>query len=120
MIERTQDQARVQKFRDTSGDPIEDSYYLLEVVDGEDLGVWYFHPCEDGMMIHVGMSEKCRGSKAADSGRRAMKWIHGEMGAKTIYVGVNPRRHDIRSLVCSVGFEFLTCYGGDRIYRKEL
>ena len=52
-----------------------DMFYLMENDDGKDVGVWVFHPCEDGLMVHVAMDNSHRGAYAAASVRDAFAWI---------------------------------------------
>ena len=65
MIEHSRDFRRVKKLWKNRlfpwlSAPIDignDSYYLIEVQAGRDVGVWYLHPYTDGLMIHVMMIE---------------------------------------------------------------
>lgn len=88
MIERTMDYRRANRF---IGWPLIISstcYYLMETNGKEDLGLWAFHPHEDGLMIHADMGPKCRGRKAIDSAKEAFKWIWRNTPFRTIYAGI--------------------------------
>ena len=94
----------------------QDTYYLIEVKDGEDKGVWLFHPYEDGFMIHANFSESCRGKAAADSARNAFKWIFDHTSTKIIYAGIHNSKRNVQMLACAVGFAFLRKIESYRIY----
>ena len=59
-------------------------FYLVEEQDGEDLGVIVFVPTKGGLMMHVEMSEKCRGKQALEAYREAFRWIFENTDCETI------------------------------------
>ena len=119
MIEHCRDFRRVKKVWDRPIDISRETFYLLEVQDGRDLGVWWFHPCEGGMMIHVAMSEACRGHEAAQSARAAIAWIFNNTDAAAIYASLAPDQRQVRTLAAHVGFEFICWYDGARVYQLQ-
>ena len=54
MIERSQDYRRIKRLSDWDDLIIsDDCFYLIEDNGEKDLGIWIFHPHEDGLMCHV-------------------------------------------------------------------
>lgn len=94
-------------------------YYLLEVKDGRDFGVWFFHPHENGLVVHVNLNEECRGRQAAESARNAFYWIFDNTAVKVIYAAIPEDRKKVHMLAVAVGFEFVFCIDGDRCYKLE-
>ena len=118
MIEHSRDFRRIKKLcaDDWKIDISQDIYYLIEVKDGEDLGVWMFHPFEDGLMIHANFSEKCRGKAAADSARNAFNWIFEHTGVNIIYAGIHNDKRHVQMLACAVGFAIFQRTDSYRLY----
>ena len=101
MIEHTTDLRRVKRLADvyypkSEGPwkliPSRKVFYLIEVVKGEDLGFWIFHPHpeQDALQLHAAMGPKCSGRAAIRSVQEAFEWIFDNTDYKTI-VGETPQ-----------------------------
>lgn len=115
MIERCTDFRRIRKFCDwdLSIDP--GCIYLAEVHDGVDLGVWFFHPLDDGLSMHAEFA--IGGRVAKRSAIEALDWIFANTSLNVVYAVIPPGRHDVRRLANSVGFTFYRKHeDGGRIY----
>lgn len=97
-IERTQDYRRVKRLLDTNpseGETYADLiishkvFYLIEVKNENDVGVWFFVPMDNGVYeMHGTMSSACRGKDAVDSGLDAIRWIYENTDADNIIAPV--------------------------------
>lgn len=94
-------------------------HYLAEVIGGIDVGAWFFHPHEDGLMVHADMGPQCRGKAAADSARNAFNWIFENTDAQTIYAHIPSDKKNVHMLAVVVGMDFVFCENGNRCYRIE-
>lgn len=88
MIEDCRDFRRVKKFLSREIDISRENFYLMEVQNGEDLGVWHLHPCLDGVCIHADLGDKCRGKDAVASARDVFEWIFQNTHNKIIYAAI--------------------------------
>lgn len=75
MIERCTDYRRVKKLTSADICASPEVFYLIETDGVDDLGVFYFHECEGGYMIHVEMTNNFRGKQAAESYKDAFEWM---------------------------------------------
>lgn len=107
MIEHSRNFRRIKKLWDLVISISIKDYYLIETEDGRDLGVWYFHPCEDGMMIHANMLVK--GKRAAKSARNAINWIFEHTSSKVIYADIPNNKRHAQMMASVVGFELFYC-----------
>ena len=85
MIERCFDYRRIKKFPEWKVQVSREIYYLMEIQDGKDLGVWTLHEGFDGMLIHASLGEGCRGRDAVNSARNAFHWIFDNTFCTKIY-----------------------------------
>lgn len=120
MIEHVKDFRRIKR---CSGFPVHISpqwYYLIEVKEGDDIGVFVFHPFEDGLSVHVDLGEKCRGKVATDAVRRAFEWIFANTDVNVIHAIVPNDRKDVCNMVYITGFRLDHCDSdGNKHYRLE-
>ena len=98
MIIRCTDYRRIKKFPDWRVLVSSEVYYLMEVKDGVDLGVWTLHPWlsdyDEGVLMHASMGESCRGKEAKDSGQNAFSWIFANTNHRCIYAAIpDDKRH---------------------------
>lgn len=118
-MEHSRDFRRIRKLYPHDMDISQDSYYLIERMNGEDQGVWFFHPYDDGMMIHANFKESFRGKLAADSARNAFKWIFEHTATNVIYANINNTKRHVQMLACAVGFSLCYKADTDRLYRLK-
>lgn len=117
MIERCLDYRRVKRLSDWNVVVSQDFYYLVERENGIDLGMWCVHPWRDGALGHVSMGKDCRGRKAVESGKNALKWLFENTEFDKIYA-VSPNEIRAAQLVAArVGME---CIGADEENRYYL
>lgn len=122
MIEPCRDYRRVKRLSDRFADDpwriivSNDCHYLMEVEDGEDLGVWGFHPCTGGMEIHAVMSEKCRGKRAAESARAAISWVFDNTDTDEVFACIPNEQRHVRTLAVDVGLCYKSEHTGHRLY----
>ena len=89
MIERTEDYRIVNRLAGKWRVVVSSEFfYLLETNGKEALGLWTLHKHRDGVMIHSDMGPKCRGRKAIDSFKSAVKWIFNNTDFRKIYAGI--------------------------------
>ncbi len=119
MIEHSREFRRIKKLWPWRIVTSIDSYFLIEVKEKEDLGVWFAHRCRKGLLFHASMGDKCRGKEAAKSGRDAIAWLFKNTETPVIYASIPPERRAARMLTRYVGFEFMMCYNDNRIYSIE-
>lgn len=120
MIEHSGDFRRVKRICDYPISISREVIYLIEVVDGQDLGVWLFHPYKDGLSVHVTLGAENRGKKAANSARDAFEWIFNHCQVNIIYAVIPPEKKNVRTLAQVVGFEFTgDDEHGNRVYTLE-
>ena len=76
MIERSRDYRRIKHMGAWDNLIIsDDCYYLIESDGEKDLGIWLFHPHEDGLMVHVNFLKEYRGRTATQSAKDAFRWV---------------------------------------------
>ncbi len=120
IIERCKDFRRIVRISDWLVNISPTCYYLMEVKNGKDLGVWGFHRYSDGLMVHVNMSADCRGKAAADSARNAFKWIFDNTDTKMIYALIPAVNRKTQVLAVFVGLSFIyNDKKGNRCYKLE-
>ena len=125
MIEYCRDYRRIRRVSDREIVIAPDVFYLMEVENGDDLGVWFLHYCAgegygpDGIMIHANMTEACRGRKALHSARAAIAWVFEHTETPVIYAAPRKDRRDVRALARAAGFRYLFDLHGCRIYNLE-
>lgn len=98
MIDRCYDYRRIKKFPDWRLCVSSKVYYLMEIKDGVDLGVWALHPKDEdditNLTIHANLGEGCRGRDAIESAKNAFKWIFNNTEFKHIIADIpNDKRH---------------------------
>lgn len=122
MIEHSRDFRRINKAAEGAF-PVHISpelTYLLEVHDSKDLGVWFFHPFEDGLNVHVNLSKHCRGPAAAASARNAFKWVFANTKINVIYAVIPVENQNARVLAYITGFRHIfSVDDGYKYYKLE-
>ncbi len=117
MIERCKDFRRIHKIFDG---PINiGGIYLVEVLDGKDLGAWGFYRIDDGFEVHVTLAPECRGHDAAQSARAAFGWIWKNTDAPVIYAAIPFDKKAVMMLANVVGFKFIFSDDERRCYKLE-
>lgn len=128
-IERTEDYRRVKRLVDAN--PIDqesewkltisrDVFYLIEVQDGEDVGVWCFDPTENGdYEMHAAMSKACRGKAAVTSGLDAIRWIYENTDANTIIAPVPEYLKYAQRIPIAAGLVYEGMKHGRKIYKMQ-
>ncbi len=94
-------------------------FYLMEIKNGEDLGVWVIHPWRDGLMIHVRMGENCRGRKAVDSAKSAFKWLFENTEFKIIYAAIPSKTRTAQFVASWSGMKYILTEDNHRLYRID-
>lgn len=134
MIERTQDYRRPRKIADQNpmspDDPWQliisrEVFYLMEVKDGRDLGVWAFEPHEDDdgdtieneFLMHTSMGPDCRGKAAIDSGLQAIKWMYANTSADVILAPVPVELKHAQRIPRQAGLTYMGDIEGVKYYR---
>ncbi len=85
MIERCFDYRRIKKFPEWKVQVSSEIFYLMEIQDGKDLGVWTLHKGFDGMLIHASLGDRCRGANVVKSAKAVFRWIFENTDCKAIY-----------------------------------
>lgn len=97
MIERCTDYRRIKKFLECPVCVSSEIYYLMEIKDGVDLGVWILHPTihdTTNLTGHANLGDGCRGRDALTSARDAFEWIFTNTDFKFIVAKIpNVKRH---------------------------
>ena len=123
MIQHSRDFRRIKRICDYPINADHNVYYLLETVNGKDMGCWLFNPFLDGYAIHATLSEECRGRAAVGSAREAIEWIFDHTSTATIYAAIPPEKRNVCALAVVVGFQFtgIETFEGNpyRVYRLE-
>lgn len=127
MIERTEDYRRVKRI--TEANPISadspwdliisrDFFYLIEVQDGKDVGVWCFEPdVTAGHFIHTAMTPECRGKAAVNSALNAFAWMYENTDADQIIAPISiPLRHS-QIIARSTGLDYIGNQDGNKLYK---
>lgn len=82
-------------------------FYLVEMENGDDIGVMVFHPCDqDGLLMHVELGYRCRGALALRSGRDALEWIFKNTGHEKIHGEVPGHLRQVCRMVREIGAKF--------------
>lgn len=119
MIERTKEYRRIKVLAPDWDLVVSDKvYYLAEMNGHEDIGVICFHPCEEtGLLMHVEMGWKCRGSRAGEAYNNAFKWMFENTDHETLlgripkdYVGARVMAHNIGGHFDGIDVDGLRCY----------
>lgn len=115
MIERSKDYRRIKRLR---GDLIVsgDFYYLIENDGEKDLGVWTFHPHQNGLMGHVNFLEGFRGRIATQSAKDAFQWIYDHTAFTIIYAVIPNEKKRVQMFACAIGFKFHSSDENNRGY----
>ncbi len=116
MIERSSDYRRIKRF--TEDYVISHEVLYLMERDETDLGVWTIHAWKDGAMMHANMGEGCRGKRARDSARDALRWVGENTDFTRVYVKTGVKA--AQAMAAAVGFEFLYPDGNERVYAIEV
>ena len=116
MIEHCRDFRRIKKIMDHDVNISSDCFYLIESINEEDLGFWFFHPYNDELMIHVELNLKCRGKRAIESAHNAFKWIFTNTLCNVIYAEIPIDKKKVRVFAHATGFEFEFCENDFRYY----
>ena len=103
MIERATDYRRVRKFRPGNVDLRDSAIYLIDVEDGEDIGVWYFGMDYHALSMHASMTTG--GARAAQSAREALAWIFGNTAFRVVTAAIPRDQRHVRAMACHIGFE---------------
>jgi hypothetical protein len=129
MIERTQDYRIVKRI--TNENPMEGTtewdltisdkvFYLLEVVDGNALGVWAFEPAPDGSYeMHAAMGKDCRGAKAVQSGLNAISWLYENTKCNDIVAPVPVHLKHAQRIPRCAGLVYRGIDEGRKIYTMD-
>ena len=129
MIERTQDYRRVKRL--AVENPMDEEtpwdfsisrkvFYLIEVKDGKDVGVWAFEPEEHGVYsMHTAMSPDCRGKAAVVSGLSAIKWLYDNTKADKIIAPVPKRLKHAQRIPISAGLVYDGMQEDRKIYKMD-
>jgi hypothetical protein len=64
---------------------------IVYLIDGED-GIWMIEDYEDSKQIHVDMAPGCRGKKALDKCKLAIKWAFDNLEIEVLY-GLIPKEN---------------------------
>ena len=117
MIERTLSYRRVKRL---TNDPLcasPEVFYLVETDGADDFGVFCFHTCEAGYMVHVEMKPEFRGKRAAQSYRAAFAWMFDNTDCQKIIGEIPIKLRAAQFMARFVGGEFdgidagaLRCY----------
>lgn len=89
-------------------------YYLAVVEGGNDIGAFCFHPCdEEGMLMHVSMTEACRGAKASEAYISAFEWMFRNTDCENLLGRIPSENRVARVMARHVGanFEGVDCDG---------
>ncbi len=107
-IEHSRDFRRVKKLvpQDWDINISSEFFYLIVVHDGVDVGIFEVHPYKDGLLIHLNMSEECRGKKAVRAGLGAFEWVFDNTDYETIYAVSPPKLRHAHFLANHVGMEY--------------
>ena len=120
MIERSKDFRRIKRIGCWDDLFItDDCHYLIENDGEKDLGVFLYHPCDDGIMAHINFQEGSRGSIAAESARNSFAWIFDNTSFNIIYALIPEEKKRVHMFACSVGFKFISCGDDGRRYSLE-
>lgn len=95
-----------------------DYFYLIEEQDGKDVGLWHFHEWKDGVALHVAMTEACRGRRALESGKAALRWIFDNTDFRKVYAATEVRAAQFMAVW--IGMKFLYVEQGHRVYMVEV
>lgn len=129
MIERTEDYRRVKRI--TAANPMSrdnpwnlvvssDYFYLLEVQNGQDVGVWCFEPdAEHGYLMHTAMTPECRGRDAVKSGLSAIRWLYENTDADQIIAPVPASLRHAQLIPRSAGLRFLGEKDGTKFHQMD-
>lgn len=129
MIERTEDYRRVKRI--TAANPMSednpwdlvishDFYYLIEVKDGKDVGVWCFEPDPaHGYLMHTAMTPECRGRAAVASGLNAIDWLYENTSANGIVAPVPAELKHAQRIPIAAGLEFMGEKDGVKFYEMN-
>jgi len=122
MIERCLDYRRVKRLAPWPLCISDTVYYLVDVEEGEDIGVWFFHPNNNSLQIHVNMKEGHRGRRAAQSGRECFGWMFEHTSTKKIVAAIPKDYREVHVMARHVGMTFdgidargCRCYSLDRL-----
>lgn len=133
MIERVTDYRRVKKITDanpiSSDNPwqilaLDDVFYLVEVEDGEDLGVWCLEP-ETGMrshgryLMHSAMGPRCKGKRAVESGLDAIGWLFEHTDADVVVAPVPAELRHARLIPLTAGLSPIGEHNGSKLYMMD-
>ncbi len=128
-LERTQDYRRVKRL--TLANPIDEDtpwdltisrnvFYLIEVKDGQDVGVWCFEPENNGdYVMHTAMSPACRGKAAIDSGLDAIRWLYEHTEANNIIAPVPKRLKHAQRIPRAAGLVYEGTQDDSKIYKMN-
>ena len=120
MIERCFDYRRIQKFPDWRMCVSQELFYLMEVKDGKDLGVWTLHPWHDGLLIHASLSKECSGKCAKHSAIQAFNWVFQNTQYKDIYASISNSKRHAQFMAVSAGMNFIYSDNDKRYYKIDM
>jgi len=122
MIERCFDYRRVKRLAKWPLCVSDEVYYLIDVEDGEDIGVWFFHPNNDAFQVHASMKEGNRGRRAAQSVRECFRWMFAHTKTKKIIAAIPKDYREVHVMARHVGMTFdgidvrdFRCYSLDKM-----
>ncbi len=127
MIERSMDFRRIKRLAPWALCISDKVYYLIDSVNGEDVGIWLFHPNSGGFQVHAYMTEGHRGRRAAQSVRECFTWIFTHTDAKKIVAAIPRTYKEVHVMARHVGMKFdgfdtrtFRCYSLDkRTFEQE-
>jgi len=117
MIERCTDYRRIKKFPDWRMLVSHEVFYLMEVKDGKDLGVWTLHPWRDGLLVHVNLGDGCKGKDAKQSAIDIHQWIFANTHYKTIYAKIHNDKRPAQFISIMAGMKFIYSQDNHRFYK---
>lgn len=127
MIERCLDYRRVKRLASWPLCISDTMYYLIDVENGEDIGVWFFHPNGDAFQVHACMKDRHRGRRAARSVKECFRWMFTNTDTKRIVAAIPDAYREVCYMARHVGMSFagvdgraFRCYTLDRqTFEKE-
>ena len=116
MIERCLDYRRIKKFPEWNIWISSEVFYLMEIENGEDLGVWIVHPSNHRILIHACMGEKCKGRKAVESAKNAFKWVFENTEISKIYAIISNTKRPAQFVASWAGMKYISKDSDNRAY----
>lgn len=117
MIERTFDYRIVKKMLPDQQNFVVSSSVIYLIDDFN--GIWVVEPDADMSVVHVCMSEKCRGKKSLELCKKVVDWVFSNTDIESLY-GVIPKANKAACYnAAHVGMTFSHENKDKRIYKVE-